>query len=249
MSSGVVRMVSIVVCLASGACGTGVAGKDGMPGPAGAMGPTGAAGPAGSAGAPGATGPTGPAGSSDTGADILAKIASAGGIDAALLGGSPPSAYCRVGPRSVVIPVNAVRLGSGAGVNGSGVLLNNAANNDFFLNTVIPSDYVAGTQISLRLVLFNSFTCAIVLRSNAAVRFRPGMNSQGVSAPTDAAGDVLAFAAPQTTLAQTYTLGTPSTFLGGDALSMQILRWDFDANDTCTGPATLVGISLEYQGS
>jgi hypothetical protein len=124
----------------------------------------------------------------------------------------------------------------------------------------LPPDYVAGTDLTLRIVWANANTnavgCSFVLWANGLVAYRPGTTSfayisQGTFSNGSDEVTLAAGATPQAVRAETLTIVGASGSGGlqpGDALQIMLARTPDDAADTCTGALVVVGLDATYQG-
>jgi len=147
----------------------------------------------------------------------------------------------------------------GGGPNVSGVYMPGASFSRVLTGFTLPPDYVAGSDLALRIMWananLNAVGCNFVLWANGLVAYRPGTTdfaylaagrfSNGADEVTLAAG-----ATPQAVRAETLTIVGSNTGSGlqpGDALQIMLARTPADAADTCTGALVIVGLDATYQ--
>lgn len=145
----------------------------------------------------------------------------------------------------------------GGGPNVSGIYMPNSSFNRFHVGFTLPPDYVAGSDLALRLVWANGNTgatgCGFVLWANAVVAYRAGTTdfayigtgrfSNDDDTITLDAGDTA-----QAVRAETMTIpgGGDAGLRPGDALQIAIARRADDVPDTCTGALVILGLDATY---
>ena len=234
MSSNVLRALfgTLLVALSFGCDGD--RGAKGPPGPQGEPGPEGPAGPA------------GPRGSPDSGADIIAKIEDAGGIDAISLGGIKAAKFRPRGTRTLPIPVRSAGVQDGA-VHSFyyGVALTNTEVPNVAFSVVLPPDFDPDAPSYLDLHFYNppeNGDCNALMLKDFEYVFRPNGPKREDGIWTF--GTLPAFGQGDVTLVHRTEL---RSLLPGDAFVFSFIRRPRNAPDTCSGSIYLVAATLVYE--
>lgn len=235
---------------------TGATGDTGPRGPTGNTGPTGSAGSTGATGATGNTGPrgvTGPTGPAPACSGVVWQ-----NIPLAAMTPANGASFQSVSPFGIAMPRDTTPIGS----SGTGVYPTAT------FTFVVPDDYVANTQLTVRLVGHSAAMCpasgaAMFLHRTASQsipngkRFRPGGAPVDMNSASITSGSM--FGSLQMTVADRVdVLDITTTFVNGaiqagDALLFAVLRIAAATGgppmDDCPGDISLVGVSIAYQAN
>ncbi|MCC7359627.1 MAG: hypothetical protein IT317_09130 [Anaerolineales bacterium] len=149
----------------------------------------------------------------------------------------------------------------GGGPNVSGIYMPNSSFNRFYTGFTLPPDYVAGSDVTLRIMWANgnsnATNCDFVLWANMLVAYRPGVTdwahfaggqfSNGIDTITLPAG-----ATAQAVRAENLVIdgaGFSTAMQPRDALQIAIARDATDGSDTCTGSLVIVGLDATYEST
>jgi hypothetical protein len=170
------------------------------------------------------------------------------------LDGVDSSAY-----RFMSLSPTAANMGNGTTFNDGaygfgGMVLPDSGLPKFAYGITLPPDYRPGTRLAVRLLWHTpSTSCNIDLRPNATAVSRPGVQHQTVGNASAGLTGPSLLAAPATTKltqATVFTLTPPKASVNplkpGDAYQFGIYRRTDSANDTCSGPLHITGVSVRY---
>jgi hypothetical protein len=168
-------------------------------------------------------------------------------------------------PKVRALPIESATALNGAvyELNGggdlSGMVLGNASFPRFAVGFTLPTDYVPGDDVVIRIVWgnsrFNAVSCGFVLWANGVSVFRADTPPRYPGGLFPNASDTITLDAPSETeqiLQTTLTIdGQPDAtplFQPGDVFSVLIARRPDDTADTCTGKLFVLGAEMSYAG-
>lgn len=170
------------------------------------------------------------------------------------LDGVDSSAY-----RFITLSPTAADMGNGTTFNDGaygfgGMILPDSGLPKFAYGITLPPDYKSGTTLRVRLLWHTPSTnCNVDLRPNATAVSRPGVQHQTVgnaSAGLTGPGLLAAPATAKQTKVATFALTPPKASVNPlkplDAYQFGIYRRTDSANDTCSGPLHITGVSVHY---
>lgn len=174
--------------------------------------------------------------------------------NAGKLDGVDSSAY-----RFITLSPTAADKGNGTTFNDGaygfgGLILPDSGLPKFAYGITLPPDYRPGTRLAVRLLWHTpSKDCKIDLRPNATAVSRPGVAHETVgnaSAGLAGPGLLTAPSVAKQTSASTFVLTPPKAAVTplkpGDAYQFGIYRRTDSADDTCSGPLHITGVSVRY---
>jgi hypothetical protein len=141
----------------------------------------------------------------------------------------------------------------------SGMVLGNAAFPRFAVGFTLPTDYVPGDDVVLRILWgnsrFNATSCGFAFWANGVSVFRENAPPSYPEGLFPNGQDLITLEAPdeteqigQTTLTIAGQPGDTPVFQPGDVFSVLIARRPDDVPDTCTGKLFVLGAEMSYGG-
>jgi hypothetical protein len=178
-------------------------------------------------------------------------------VEAADLGFAAPKV--RALPLEFATALNGAVYELNGGADLSGMVLGNASFPRFAAGFTLPTDYVPGDDVLVRIVWansnFNATSCGFALWANGVSVFRENAPPLYPGGTFPNGSDLITLDAPsqpqqirQTTLTIAGQPGGVPLFLPGDVFSLLIARRPDDAPDTCTGKLFVLGAEMSYGG-